>query len=256
LEVLAALEKWGQMGLGQLDGLLFRKEVSSQERVRLFFNEIGRKDYWGGAYKRLRKLELDGLIKARSYINERKIFFLTERGHKALRARGKAAMRHFRRNLSRNWLRHELTVTAVGLMISELGKMEVTTERERFELSRLESRAERADFASHTPDLWVAEGGFAKAIEVELEPKSKQRYKKLWMDYRVVLPRTCQVLYVACWPTGRDWLLRLAAKSMDYSFVWAASLADFRKTLGRSPFLRLKGSNVYELRIEKSEALP
>lgn len=61
--ILEALEKWGVMGLGQVDGFLFRTEIPEVERVRLFFNELKREDHWGGAYKRLRALVNAGLIR-------------------------------------------------------------------------------------------------------------------------------------------------------------------------------------------------
>ena len=62
-EVLAALERWGVMGLGQIDGMLFHKEVSAEEQARLYFNGVRREDYWGRAYKRLSGLEKSGLVR-------------------------------------------------------------------------------------------------------------------------------------------------------------------------------------------------
>ena len=62
-EVLAALEKWGVLGMGQLDGLFFRKGIPPEERTRLLFNEVRRSDYWLGAYKRLGRLQDEGYIR-------------------------------------------------------------------------------------------------------------------------------------------------------------------------------------------------
>ena len=77
IQVLLALEKWGVLGLGQLDGMLFRRLAEPEERVRLFFNELEREDYWQGAYKRLRQLEIRGLIRKGVYVNQRQVFLLT-----------------------------------------------------------------------------------------------------------------------------------------------------------------------------------
>lgn len=55
-EILSALEKWGVLGLAQLDGLAFKKASPAEERARLFFNEMDRKMYALACYKRLRDL--------------------------------------------------------------------------------------------------------------------------------------------------------------------------------------------------------
>jgi DNA-binding MarR family transcriptional regulator len=234
-EVLGALEKWGALGSGQMDGLVYRKGSSREERTRLFFNEIERKDYWLGAYKRLRRLELLGLVRRELNVNQRRIYLLTGQGHAALTRQGRAALRTYRPTLSELWARHDVTVAAVGLMVSELLGFEVSSERERYERSWLNSSGRKEKLL--LPDLWIPSEAQPKAIEVELTPKSKKRYRDLWASYREILPANCVVLYLIGWSWGLEWLIRLA-REWGHNFIYFAELEGFRKEFGRRVFLR------------------
>ncbi len=241
IEVLLALEKWGLLGLGQLDGMLFRREVGQEERTRLFFNEIERKDYWLGAYKRLRRLEVGGLIRAEEYVNQRKVFFLTDRGHGVLKELGRARLRRNLRALSEFGARHELAAAAVGLMVSEVLGLPVTSGRERFHLGNFK-RGERLVL----PDLVVPIRPQPKALEIELVPKSKERYAKLWAAYRGKMPEDAALLYLTGWPRGEEWIIELAYK-IGWDFIYAAPLSEFRDAFGRRGFTRRRLSGGYDI---------
>ena len=244
IQILLGLEKWGVMGLGQLDGMLFRKGIGEEERTRLFFNEIERKDYWLGAYKRLRRLELGGLIRAELYVNQRKVLFLTDRGHRTLREIGRARLKRNLRTLSEFWVRHELIVGAVGLVISEVLGLAVTSERERFQLGKFDREDMRAGLIM--PDLVIPTQVQPKALEIELEPKSKKRYEKLWCGYRARLPEDAALLYLTGWPRGDQWIIELAYK-LGWDFIYAAPLSEFRESLGRRGFASRKQSGSCEV---------
>jgi len=234
VQVLLALEKWGVLGWGQLDGMLFRRKAGPEERTRLFFNEIERKDYWQGAYKRLRRLEIRGFIRQEIYVNQKKVFLLTGLGHKVLRMLWRNRMRRPLLVLSERLIKHELKVSTVGLMLTEFLGREVTVERERFAASRYDYRDyQRGIFM---PDLWVMNGDAPRALEIELEPKSKKRYEKLWNHYRVILPPKAMVLYLTGWPHGAEWIMKQSYKFGHHYFIFAASLDDFRQSLGQCGF--------------------
>ena len=76
-EILGAIEKWGILGLGQLEGLVFKKGAGGDERTKLFFNEAGREIYTKACYKRLSDLEAGGYVRSQFYLNHRKLFTLT-----------------------------------------------------------------------------------------------------------------------------------------------------------------------------------
>lgn len=236
IQVMLALEKWGLLGLGQLDGLMFRKGVGAEERTRLFFNEIERKDYWLGAYKRLRRLEVGGLIRAQDYLNQRKVFFLTDRGHGVLKELGRARLRRNLRGLSEFWARHELAVAAVGLVVSEVLGLPVSSERERYQLGGFDPKALRKGEVV-MPDLLIPIRGQIRALEVELVPKTRERYAKLWTRYYHKLPEGGAVLYLTGWPNGDEWMIQLARRLRAH-FLYCAPLSKFRESLGRRAFVR------------------
>ena len=89
-KVLEALEKWGALGLGTIDGAFFRRTGAWPERMRLMFNEIDRRDYWQGAYKRMDMMRKLGLVKLQSYINHHQTYLLTPEGHRLLKRRGRS----------------------------------------------------------------------------------------------------------------------------------------------------------------------
>lgn len=232
LEVLAALEKWGVLGLAQMEGLVFRKQAPAEERIKLFHNEMDRRMYTLACYKRLRDLELAGYVRAHFYLNHPKLVGLTERGHRLLLERGKAKILGFRRYMAEALLTHEIRVNAVGLIIQELLGIRVRPELERRirSVDALAGKPARSVVA----DLWIRDDEHPKPIEVELTQKSELRYKALWQRFIRTYPYGSQVLYLVGWPDGVECLLKLTRK-FDQSgsyHIWVASLNDFRKSAG------------------------
>ncbi|HXT00338.1 MAG TPA: hypothetical protein VN915_06660 [Elusimicrobiota bacterium] len=235
--VLEALEKWGVMGLGQLDGFLFRNAAAEAERMRLFFNDLRREDHWGGAYKRLRTLELAGLVKTFRAINYWQVYMLTGRGHECLRENQRASYLHPIRSLGEAYLRHEITVCGVGLVMSELLGLKVQATRQIWENLRRRQVPRRSDSRLTCPDLLVQDAQSQwHSIEVELTAKSRERYREL-LYKRESRWAEGMILYLTGWPTGVEYLLSLMEKSQSVS-TYAASLAEFREQLGRCQYLR------------------
>ena len=257
--VLFALEKWGVLGQGQLDGMAFRKEISPVERVRLFFNDTRRSDYWLGAYKRLWKLEKAGFIRSETrQIGQRKLYFLTGRGHRRLRWEGRAAMMRYRKGLASIWFRHELAVNAVGLVVSELLGFEVTTARERYARNRIPFK-KLAEYRLIMSDLWIPDEAQPKVIEVELGQKSERRYEEIWAAYRRGLPKGSVLLYLVGWPRGVECLLK-HARRYGHPYIHVAHLRDFRRYLGRCAFTGWSPeggySQVFLKKLNDSPAVP
>ncbi|UPT75622.1 MAG: hypothetical protein M0D55_08095 [Elusimicrobiota bacterium] len=235
--ILAALEKWGVMGLGQVDGLLFRTGLPEAERVRLFFNDLKREDHWGGAYKRLRTLVNEGMVRTFRPTNYWQVYMLTGRGHEQLRKHQQARFPHPIRGVGEAYLRHEITVCGVGLALTELLGLRVQTARQTFEELRRRGLL-REGFSKLTlPDLLVSDaGGPRHAVEVELTAKSRQRYREMFRSR----PRSTwggMILYLTGWPTGREHIIHLAAKAQSSS-IYAANLAVFGADPRRCEYLR------------------
>ena len=237
-EILSALEKWGVLGLAQLDGLAFRKQAPAEERVRLFFNEMDRRMYTLACYKRLRDLELAGLVRSHSYLNHPKVFGLADRGHRLLLESGRAKLLGFRRGLSEALLAHELAVNAVGLMIEQFLGLRVRPEHER-RVKSADPQAKGKPARATISDLWIPDKEHAKPIEVELTQKAESRYKELWQSFNERYPYGSEVLYIASWPGGVEALLKLTEKLQKSGgwMIYVASLRAFRESLGRCSFL-------------------
>lgn len=246
-KVLAALEKWGVLGMGQLDGLLFRKGIPPEERVRLLFNEIQRSDYWLGAYKRLRRLENEGYIRLGSCWWVPRYYLLTGKGHQALKAYGKADLFHYRKRLPDGLTRHELQVNAAGLVLAEFLGLKAWTAREWLAHNRFDLRKQRRGSRLILPDLQVLNATRPIAIEVELGQKSVERYWDIWRAYGSSWHENGIVLYLVSWPHGVRLLTGLARK-WSHDFVYVAHLDDFKKRQGCCLFYGATGE--YFLRQE------
>ncbi len=233
--ILEALEKWGVLGLGQLEGLSFRNTVPEVVRIGLFFNEIDRSAYTRTCYKRLRELELAGMVKAHFYLNHPKVFSLTERGHRALMERGLAKLRGYRRGISEYLLAHELAVNAVGLMIDQLLRLNVRSEADR-EMAGVNDKPKAKRGRLIVPDLWIVNEEWPVAIEVELTQKAEARYKELWQSYKDRVPYGTKILYLTAWPEGVKCLLKLTREFEGY-LIFVCDLKTFRESGGRCPFV-------------------
>lgn len=236
-EVLAALERWGVMGLGQVDGLLFHKEVTGEERARLFFNDIRREDYWGRAYKRLSGLEKAGLVRVQRSDYTWPMYHLTGRGFELVKRRGGTRFETPSQGISARLLRHETLTVGVGLVLTEMLGHKVSTARETW--NTLNKRFPHVrDARLAMPDFLAGEGGDAPRhiIEVELSPKSRRRYRAIFHSHRQRLRMMdARILYLVDWPGGVEHIMRLGRK-FEVSSVQAAQLSDFRAKLGRCEF--------------------
>lgn len=236
-EVLAALERWGVMGLGQVDGLLFHKEVSGEERARLFFNDIRREDYWGRAYKRLNGLEKLGLVRVQRSDYTWPVYLLTARGFELLKRRGKTRFDTPSQGISARLIRHETVTVGVGLVLTEVLGLAVSTARETWDWMNRRYPNNR-DARLAMPDFLVGDksGGARHIVEVELTPKSRKRYREIFHSHRQRLRNMDgRILYLVDWPGGVGQIMRLGRKS-EVASVQAAQLTDFRAQLGHCEF--------------------
>ncbi|MDE2490208.1 MAG: hypothetical protein KGM24_05135 [Elusimicrobia bacterium] len=233
MKILAALEVWGVLGVGQLHGLA-AEDAPAAERTDLFFNEMDRRLYWTRLFKRLVRLESQGCIRGHVFVNHRKAYTLAARGHELLHRGGLARLAGYRDSIEESLLDHELTAAAAGLVMTELLGLDVRSERERFQWTGRGGRARAPERGGS--DLWIVDRRRPKAVEIEMGQKSEGRYEDIFEGYRRRMPPGGAVLYLTAWPTGVGCILRHARRHRA-SFVYACSLADFRRTAGRAPFV-------------------
>ena len=231
-KIFSALEKWGVLGVGQLNGLGL--DGNETERVRFMFNDWLRTDSTTRISKRLRQLEEAAYIRGHFYLHHPKLHTLSEKGYRLLKTHGRSRMPGYRDSIEESLVPHELTVNAVGLVMSELLGLEVTTERERFVWSGRGGRSPAPHRA--ISDLWIVDEERPKAIEVEMTQKSQSRYAEIFEAYRRRLPRGGEVLYLTDWPSGVQCILE-HARECRAPFIYACSIEEFRRTAGRAPFL-------------------
>ena len=251
VRILRELEKWGILGVGQIEGLLFPERLSETERMNLFFNSKFQGEYTGASYKAVKVLEELGLIEGQHYTNMPRLYNLTKDGHRVLEDLGLTALQEIRGPLMDSLVKHEVLVTGIGLVISECLRQPVSTEFER----QVRSRGATLDQGRESfplPDLWVADAGQPKAIEVERTQKSAARYRKLWTFYRDNLPGSSVVLYITAFSNGPRLLLSRARKLMA-DFIYFCGLEEFQAGLGGCAFVGYRGA---EIRLEKRAGHP
>ncbi|MFH1725386.1 MAG: hypothetical protein ABII00_12310 [Elusimicrobiota bacterium] len=232
-QVLAGLEKWGVLGLGQIIGLGFSVWVDEARKARLFFNEPDRRLYGQVGYKRLRDLERASLVRAHYSLNFPKVFTLAERGHQRLKEAGHARLPGFRRSISPELVRHEILLSGVGLMMQKSFGLPVQSENERLRRNSWKGRS--PDPTKYVcPDLVVWIGDRLVALEVELSQKSERRYELIW-DRMASRPRDRVALYLTAWPGGVRFILRLAEQWRRH-WIYACDLGRFRESLGMHDF--------------------
>jgi hypothetical protein len=243
--VLVALEKWGVLGQGQIEALVFGKEMEAGQRVCLFFDGILKGRHYRSSYKVLKRLEAARLIRLHDFANA-SLYTLTGRGHTYLVQQGLARIPGFRALIAPGLVPHEVLANGSGLVLSEILGLSVSTEFERQVLSRgsLQKSVRREEFP--LPDLWVTDRDQPKAIEMERTQKSAERYQKLWTFYRNNLPSSAVVLYITAFPNGPRILLARARKLLA-DFIYVCGLDEFLASLGRCPFVGYRDG---EIRLE------
>ena len=236
-EILKALEKWGVMSQAQLEGLVFGREMSEKKRVELFFDGAYEGKFDGAGYKVLRRLRSAGLVRRHRFPNA-SVYTLTGRGHAFIVQKGISQIPGYRAGLAASVVPHEILVTAIGLTLSSIQGLRVSTEFERYALSRHGGNLNRPQEIL-LPDLWISNSHNPIVLEVERTLKSSDRYQSLWDDYRD-LPRGAVVLYVTAFPGG---VAAISSRAHEFmaDFVHAASIEDFFKSLGGCPFVNSRG---------------
>lgn len=229
--ILEALEKWGALGLGQIDGAFFRCTAEWPERMRLLFNEIDRRDYWQGAYKRMDMLRKAGLVKLERYINHHQVYLLTGQGHRLLASLGRSVLRGIRPTLPETFVDHELAVAGVGLLLEEQFGRRVLSNRQLYAVNYRKRR--RGEPTPFYPDIWVAAEPPC-VIEVELSLKSPRRYQSLFEQYRRRLPYDTRLLYLTA-PRLKDTILAHGI-TQRMPTLYAATLEEFREGRERCVF--------------------
>ena len=233
LSVMMALERWGILSLSQLDGLIFHKRLEARKRLDLFFSCKFEGEYCGAGYKVLRRLEKRGLAAVRRYVNAPRVYTLTRKGHEVLMKAGLARLNDYRDSVADSLVKHEILTNGIGLAISELLGLPVSTDFERQVMSR-GAAGNHARDSFPLPDLWITDHEQPKAIEVERTQKSAARYRKLWEFYRNNLPRTAVVLYISSFPNGPRLLLSRARKLMA-DFTMSPPLRTSKNPWGHAP---------------------
>ncbi len=233
LRILAALEKWGVLGIGQMIGLGAEGTLSEMERIGRFFNKMGRDDYELGVPRRLHVLEEHGYIQGHFFLRQPKAFTLTERGFNALREERQEYRPEIRDFVSEAIIRHELQVTGVGLVLVEV--LGLTARRQYPQSVWAHAGGRRRLIVEGAADLWIDSPSQPKAVEIELTQKSKRRYEEIFASYRRRLPRNGVVLYLTGWPGGAAIILK-NARAQRAPFVYACALDEFRQAAGCGVF--------------------
>ncbi len=230
--MLAALEAWGVLGIGQMIGVGLAGGLDETALVERFFNRMDRDDYDLGVAARLRALEDSGYIQGHSFLRQPKAFTLSHKGFEALSEEPRQARSEVRGEVSEALIRHDLKVSAVGLVLAQILALPARREHPQVVWSASEGR--RRLTLEGVSDVWI-DAQPPRAVEVELTQKSRGRYAEIFENYRRRLPRGGAVVYLAGWPGGVDMILR-NAREQRAPFVFAGALDEFARTAGRAAF--------------------
>ena len=231
--MLSAMETWGVLGIGQMVGLGLAETLSEADLVERYFNKMERVDYDLGIGKRIHALEAAGYIQGHSYLRQPRAFTLTQKGLEALSDEPETCHPDVRDAVSEALIKHELKVSAVGLLLTQL--LGLSARRELPKAVWTHSHGRRHLTLEGAADLWIDSPTEPRAIEIELTQKSKKRYQDIFETYRRRLPLGGAVLYMTGWPEGAGLILR-NARAERAPFVYACALDEFRQSAGRCPF--------------------
>ena len=233
LGMLSAMETWGVLGIGQLVGLGLEGTLGVKELVERFFNMMDREDYVLGIAKRIYALEAAGYIQGHSYLRQPKAFTVTQKGLAALADEPETCHPAVRDAVSEALIKHDLKVSAVGLLLTQL--LGLTPRREHPKAVWTHSHGRRHLILEGAADLVIDSPTEPRYIEVELTQKSKKRYQNIFEAYRHRVPLGGAVLYMTGWPGGADVILS-NARAQRAPFVYACSLDEVRASAGRCLF--------------------
>jgi hypothetical protein len=231
--MLSALETWSVLGIGQLVGLGLAGTLGEGELVERFFNMMDRDDYELGIAKRIHALEAAGYIQGHFYLRQPKAFTLTQKGLEALSDEPETCHPTVRDAVSEALIKHELKVSAVGLLLTQL--LGLPARREHPKVVMTHGQGRRHVTLKAAADLWMDSPTVPRAFEVELTQKTTRRYQEIFAAYRHRMPLGGAVLYLTGWPEGAGIILR-NARAERAPFVYACALDEFRRSAGRCLF--------------------
>lgn len=232
LGMLSALETWGVLGIGQMFGLGLAQTLSESAKVERFFNKMERDDYKVGLASRLHSLEVAGYVQGHSFLRQPKAFTLTHKGREAI-SDEPVSRSDVRDTVSEAMIRHDLKVSAVGLVLTQI--LGLPARREHPQIVWTKSNDRRQFALEGAADMWIDTAATPRAVEVELTQKSRRRYEEIFETYRRRLSSNGAVLYLTGWPEGVSLILR-NARDQRAPFVFACSLEEFRRAVGRCVF--------------------
>ncbi len=230
--MLAALETWGVMGIGQMFGLGLAQTLSEAETVERFFNKMERDDYKLGLAARLHALEAAGYLQGHQFQRQPKAYTLTYKGRAAISDEPVSARSEPRNSVSEAMIRHDLKVSAVGLVLTQI--LGLPARREHPQVVWTSTNGRRHLTLEGAADLWI-DAAAPRAVEVELTQKSRRRYEQIFDSYRRRLASGGAVLYLTGWPEGSAMILR-NARDQRAPFVFACGLDEFRRAAGHCVF--------------------
>jgi len=252
-EILSALELWGVLGLGQVEGAFFRWAADRLQRARLLFNEGYR--HKGIAYRRLHKLERSGYIRIHRFVGHGQVYGLSEKGHRTLKQHGISRLPGYLKWVSPFTLPHRIAVAGAGLFLEKSLDIQVRGEREEWYRQKRLKRERKIYGELLVPDLTLFTATGRHRLEVELHQKSDKRYKKLWERYRDWLSKGDKVLYLVPSEQRMKGLLELA-RTGYFPHIFVLDLPAFRESLGEASFSNKDGEAVTipGLNLEKKAA--
>lgn len=237
MKILSAVEVWGVLGLGHVQGAFFSLEKMAWKRAELLFNQGVRQK--GCAYRRLRKLELSGYLRLHRILGYPQVYGLTEKGHEALKARGLAKLPGYCKWVSAFTLNNRLVSASVGLLMKNIQGLPVVGERQIYQWQAGLKRARKWWGNYLIPDLMVTQRPYVP-VEVELRQKSTERYHKLWYDYRSRFGYDVRVLYLAPSKERAAGLLRDAhAPGINHSHIFVLDIPTYQESVGAANFRNL-----------------
>lgn len=239
LEILSALEVWGVLGLGHVQGAFFLpRQAGPKAATDLLFDQAVRQK--GCAYRRLKKLEADGHLAVHRVFGHPQVYGLSEKGYGTLKRRGLSRLPSFYKRVSPFTLNHMLITASVGLFLERIFRLSIKTARQIYSVQLGFKRARESWKCAPVPDIAMLLSGGWVPVEVELHQKSDQRYRELWKKYGSRLPPGAPVLYLV--PSGEraQGLLELA-DSGYHPQVHVQTLPAFRESLGQISFQNHRG---------------
>ncbi len=233
MKMLSALETWSVLGIGQLIGLGLGATLDEAGLVERFFNTMDRNDYMLSVARRVHMLEVAGFIQGHTFLRQPKAYTLTHKGRAAISDEPVSAGSDPRNFVSEALIRHDLKVSAVGLVFTQILGLPARREHPKVVWTTSNGRGQLT--LEGAADLWVDTTLGPKAVEVELTQKSRRRYAAIFETYRRRLSGDEAVLYLTGWPQGASIILR-NARDQRAPFVFACALQAFRLAAGRCVF--------------------